>query len=120
MLGYLVATIATQSGTCWLVSCWRYPFLLQFMVSLPLGCAAFFVPTAHLDTREHRRHRDRAVSQAQREIEDELTRRLGLLFPGSTEILPGVGGDDPEGTPYARTPILQWALPLSEYRFLFD
>jgi MFS family permease len=108
MLGYLIATVATSgdASTCWPgISCWRFPFLLQFMTSLPLACAAFAVPSEHLDTRLHRHDRLRAVSLAQREINDELTRRLRLLFPGSTEVLPSPtitrgGNSNNEGTPF--------------------
>lgn len=53
LAGYAVATITflIPSGSCGLIECWRVPFLLQVLFTLPLGVLAFAIPAEHCNIR---------------------------------------------------------------------
>ncbi|RHZ28710.1 hypothetical protein DYB37_011259 [Aphanomyces astaci] len=50
MFGYLFGSVSNWLSTdmCFF-QCWRWPFLVQFVLVVPLMIGVFFVPTEHLD-----------------------------------------------------------------------
>ncbi|CAK4629645.1 hypothetical protein LEN26_009066 [Aphanomyces euteiches] len=57
MFGYLFGSVSNwvSIDECY-IQCWRWPFLLQFVLVLPLMVGVFFIPSEHLSIRHAKKH----------------------------------------------------------------
>ncbi|ETV80641.1 hypothetical protein H257_06163 [Aphanomyces astaci] len=72
-LGYLMGSVIVWVGqsyaSCFSLFCWRWPFLAQVVIVMPLAVGVFFVPEAHIRMRVPRRQSIPFVAEALDEID---------------------------------------------------
>lgn len=72
MLGYCLGAAAEWYNSCAVFYCWRWPFITQAALCLPLSIATFFVPSHHILRSESTRVPSTGVYAGSIDINDDL------------------------------------------------
>jgi hypothetical protein len=86
MGGYIIASLVVglshSSEVCFYIQCWRWPFLLEVVLLLPLCIAFNFVPREHINVKIVRRRPNITIDT--KNLTDETTLQT-VSIPVSTQ-----------------------------------